>query len=98
VPGRLPRSRSEQFGGPPTGAKTIHLPPMLRLCAGFRAWNVNSDGGVFSASSTMSRPIRTRSPETLAPAFAKISRASGSRISMPSSSSTFSDWRWIASI
>ena len=44
VPGRLPRSMSEQLGGPPTGAKAIHLPPIWILCAGLRAWKVNSRG------------------------------------------------------
>src|SRR4029453_4675415 len=44
VPGRRPRSRSEQLGGPPTGPNVIQRPPMRTSCAGLRAWRVNSAG------------------------------------------------------
>jgi len=46
VPGRLPWSRSEQLGGPPTGPNAIHLPPIRMLWLGLRAWMMNYVGGV----------------------------------------------------
>jgi hypothetical protein len=95
--------------GPPAAAVEIGVKGRRRgegdpvaadaiLWAGLRAWKVNSEGGVFSAASTMSPPIRTRSPSTTAPARPRIWRASGSSTSMPISCNTRSDWRWMVSI
>ena len=46
LPGRRPRSRSEQFGADAICEMTRLLPPKRTLCAGLRAWMVNSDGAV----------------------------------------------------
>ena len=46
LPGRRPRSRSEQLGADAICEMTRLLPPKRTLCAGLRAWMVNSGGAV----------------------------------------------------
>ncbi len=87
------------MGALATDPNEIQSPPISRSCAGFVACSVNDEGAVLISSSTMSRSKRTRSlpGSTRAPAAASNARASGSRKSMPSSSSTRRDARWIDS-
>ncbi len=76
------------------------LAPKVRSFSGLRVRVCTSDGALATASSTRARSKRTRgpSPSTSAPAWRRISRASGRRKFMPISSSTCMEASWIASI
>ena len=99
LPGRRPRSRSEQFGADAICEMTRLLPPKRTLCAGLRAWIVNSGGACAISSRIMSLSKRTRSlpSRTSAPCSFMILRAPSCSTSTPISFSTRSEARWIDS-
>src|SRR6516162_8788476 len=100
LPGRRPRSRSAQFGGPEVRMKLTLFAPMRRSWAGLRARSVNSRGALARCCATKARSRRTRllPRSTEAPWAAKMSRASAFKISRPKFSRMRMEASWMASI
>src|SRR6185369_1402043 len=98
-PGRRPRSRSAQLGGPEVRMKLTLFSPMRRSWAGLRAWSVKLRGALATCSSTSPRSRRTRllARSTAAPWADRMPSASAFRTSMPKFSRIRIEASWMRS-